>query len=259
MEKCLPYVLLSTADKTLTRQHRAVAHSDHGVQSRSGGGRAEAKLYRACTSSSLISISPPPSWLGWSSGTTAGLSVASSSCRRLVYRAPALLACLLAAVQIPALPNPATAPTLFSPRTTPHSIFTQQSRQPQFAASLPLIPHSLSTNNQVSIDALAEQQPCHRARPACSFVCNHFADDDTRRSDLHLHTSSSPCSTPPLSSPLRPSLASLPPRAETRLSPSTPTLSLPLLARHGAALSFRPALSFARMSAPPPAETPVTL
>ena len=54
--------------QTLTRQHRAVAHSGHGVQSRSGGGRAEAKLYRACTSSSLISISPPPSCLGWLSG-----------------------------------------------------------------------------------------------------------------------------------------------------------------------------------------------
>jgi len=79
--------------QTLTRQHRAVAHSDHGVQSRSAGCGAEAKLYRACTSSSLISISPPPSWLGWSSGTTAGLSFASSSCRRLSRACPVWLAC----------------------------------------------------------------------------------------------------------------------------------------------------------------------
>ena len=41
-----------------------------------------AELYRACTSSSLISISPPPSWLGLSSGTTAGQS-ARLACRRL--------------------------------------------------------------------------------------------------------------------------------------------------------------------------------
>ena len=108
----LPYVPLSTADKTLTRQHRTVAHSDHGVQSRSAGCGAEAELHRACTSSSLISISPPPSSLGLSSGTTAGLSFASSSCRPLSRACPA---CLLAAVQIPALPYLATSPSLLSP------------------------------------------------------------------------------------------------------------------------------------------------
>jgi hypothetical protein len=80
--------------QTLTRQHRAVAHSGHAVQSRSGGGCAEAKLccvHRHCPLSSLISISPPPSWLGLSSGTTAGQS-ARLACRRLSRACPALLA-----------------------------------------------------------------------------------------------------------------------------------------------------------------------
>lgn len=39
-------------------------------------------VHRHCTLSSLISISPPPSWLGLSSGTTAGQS-ARLACRRL--------------------------------------------------------------------------------------------------------------------------------------------------------------------------------
>lgn len=138
-------------------------------------------VHRHYTLSSLISISPPPSWLGWLSGHDCWSELASS-----LPSSIARLPCLLL-YKYPPCPIP--PPPQHSPRLRPYlTSSSQHSHQPHSAALLPLIPHSLSTNNQVSIDApTEEQQPCHRARPACSFANTLLTT--TCRSDLHLHTS----------------------------------------------------------------------
>lgn len=94
------------------------------------------------------------------------------ACRRLSRACPA---CLLYKYPPCPIPPPPQHSSRLRRYFTPSA---HHSHQPHLAVLLPLIPHSLSTNNQVSIDALTHQTTTLPPSTACLFLRKHSADDD---------------------------------------------------------------------------------
>jgi hypothetical protein len=94
------------------------------------------------------------------------------ACRRLSRACPACLLYKYPPCPIPPPPQHSSRLRRYLTSSAHHS------HKPQLADPLPLIPHYLSTNNQVSIDALIHQTTTLPPSTACLFLRKHIADDD---------------------------------------------------------------------------------